>query len=828
MACFPEDYRFRHAWRPYQQRVLEAFDRHLVDRHFHVAAAPGAGKTILGLEAIRRLQRPALVLAPTTAIRDQWLQRLREAFLPADVDPDWISTDLLQPGRLTVSTYQGLHAAQRRLGLPALLRSLQASSVETLALDEAHHLRHQWWQCLVALKAGLTSPWLIALTATPPFDVPQAEWNRYIQLCGPLDEEVSVPELVKAGNLCPHQDFIYFSTATADESEALQRFDRAVRILLDGLVLDRELVELLARHPLAAAPDQHVDTLAQRGDFALALALFLHETAPERCRALLHCLGLVDLSLPGFGLDWAELLFNGLLFGREPMLPADAGPLTQLTRQLRQIGAIEQRQVYLRAPPHLQRLLEGSRNKCHSVASIIELEARSEPIRLRALVLCDHIREADFPQPGEPAPTFRHVGVVPVFEHLRRLQLPEVRLGVLTGSVIVVPEGALGALQAVAAGLGLGADAVRGSPLWHAPGFHRLAFAQADGGALLAAMTRLFERGDINVLIGTASLLGEGWDAPALNTLILATAVRASMRSNQMRGRAIRVQPAIPDKTATIWHLACLHPRGSGDDPQAPPAGVDLAQLDQRFRSFAGVGMDDPRIETGIERLVLDEGQLRGGDCAALNARMCRLALDRHSIRQAWQAALQDRPGSPQRMLLETRVPLRRVRAAAHFRHALRWERVWLLRWLQSRLLMRRLRRIAEALLEALQRCTLIATPNARVEVGLGELRLSCRIDGASTQEESLFADCLRELFEMPQAPRYLLRQGEASFAVPTPIGINRRQADNLVEAFSRRVGRSQLVYTRNDAGKRALLQARERWIIGRFDAGCDTRLRWR
>src|SRR5690606_13373093 len=102
----------------------------------------------------------------------------------------------------------------------------------------------------------------------------QAEWNRYIELCGPLDAEVSVPELVKAGNLCPHQDYLYFSTPTADERSALDRFDQQVRSLLNALMLERELIELLATHPLVLAPQEHIDRIAQQGDYALALALF--------------------------------------------------------------------------------------------------------------------------------------------------------------------------------------------------------------------------------------------------------------------------------------------------------------------------------------------------------------------------------------------------------------------------------------------------------------------------------------------------------------------------------------------------------------------------
>ena len=53
---------------------------------------------------------------------------------------------------------------------------------------------------------------------------------------------------------------------------------------------------------------------------------------------------------------------------------------------------------------------------------------------------------------------------------------------------------------------------------------------------MVAVVTELFEEGRINALVGTKSLLGEGWDAPCINSLILATYVGSFMLSNQMRG----------------------------------------------------------------------------------------------------------------------------------------------------------------------------------------------------------------------------------------------------------------------------------------------------
>ena len=59
-------------------------------------------------------------------------------------------------------------------------------------------------------------------------------------------------------------------------------------------------------------------------------------------------------------------------------------------------------------------------------------------------------------------------------------------------------------------------------------------------------ISKLFEEGVINIIVGTKSLLGEGWDSPCINTLILASNVGSFMSSNQMRGRAIRKDKTIP------------------------------------------------------------------------------------------------------------------------------------------------------------------------------------------------------------------------------------------------------------------------------------------
>lgn len=111
MEHFPQGIHFKYPWRGYQERVLADLKQYISNGALHVVAPPGSGKTVLGLEVMLRLDTPTLILAPTIAVRNQWVDRFCELFLQTAQMPDWISCDICQPSFLTVSTYQALHAA---------------------------------------------------------------------------------------------------------------------------------------------------------------------------------------------------------------------------------------------------------------------------------------------------------------------------------------------------------------------------------------------------------------------------------------------------------------------------------------------------------------------------------------------------------------------------------------------------------------------------------------------------------------------------------------------------------------------------------------------
>jgi superfamily II DNA or RNA helicase len=106
---FFSDLRFRYPFRRYQQMVLDVLGGDAGDDHkLHVVAPPGAGKTIVGLELIRRFGRPAVVFCPTTTIQQQWQEKV-EMFT---ADPAWIdehtSLDAKTLAEINVLTYQVL------------------------------------------------------------------------------------------------------------------------------------------------------------------------------------------------------------------------------------------------------------------------------------------------------------------------------------------------------------------------------------------------------------------------------------------------------------------------------------------------------------------------------------------------------------------------------------------------------------------------------------------------------------------------------------------------------------------------------------------------
>lgn len=889
---------FQKQWREYQSRLLNNLDRYLDNKRLHLVAAPGSGKTVLGLEVIRRISQPTLVLAPTITIRDQWVDRLVDLFLPPGLGkPEWVSTELKKPAFLTVATYQALHAAysgepeepsfteaddsgalknnfdlhqngedsnhaHRQQPIPECLAAIQFHAV---VLDEAHHLRTEWWKTLTSFVEQLDTPTIVALTATPPYDVSPFEWQRYEELCGPVDAEVSVPELMQQGDLCPHQDFVCFSTPDENELKIISDFRASVEKFVSRLKSNAAFNGALRLHPWLSAPGQHTEEILDDPEYLSGMVVYLHAIGDRVAPAVTGALGLSHKRIPELNLEWLEILLSHCLYGDSKNFKESESILKDIRHELLGIGAIERRRVTLRSPSDHLKLLTTSITKLKSVEKIVQLESQALGSTLRCVVLTDFIRKAELPLSVEEAGVFEEIGIVPIFESLRIAAQANVLPGVLSGSLIIVPRSAEPMVRQSATVLGIDPQDLLISPMAHDPAFSRVEIRGEYYQGSVRLITSVFEQGGITVLIGTKSLLGEGWDAPCINTLVLASFAGSFILSNQMRGRAIRLDSAQPHKTANIWHLVCVEPGLFG-----PGADYDL--LVRRCSAFVGVSATAAVIENGIERLGFGHPPFSREQITRINTQTCKRALDRAGLQQQWQDAL--KAGSIQQMTHGLKAPEESLprgfmiantiaallvqsvfvfftvleyfgRALSRVRHghdflnvalsligiaaivSLPWSLLALWRFVRHGSPDGSIRQIGRVILDALEY-------EGSIDRHKGDFRVYadrnqdgtvfCWIGGGTGKEQAIFLRALRETLGPLDNPRYILARGkiwrffrEDYFAVPDVLARRKEFAEVFTQRWNRLVGPVQLVFTRTPEGRKLLLHARNHSLSGAF-----------
>ena len=133
---------FKWTFRDYQQRVLDNSKRFIEDGKVNIVAAPGSGKTILGLEMIKRLGKPCLIFSPTTTIRQQWGERFEEAFLPeGEKIEDYVSFDLNKIKLMNSITYQALYSAMDKVKVESEEESIDYSNIDLFSLMKEKNIK---------------------------------------------------------------------------------------------------------------------------------------------------------------------------------------------------------------------------------------------------------------------------------------------------------------------------------------------------------------------------------------------------------------------------------------------------------------------------------------------------------------------------------------------------------------------------------------------------------------------------------------------------------------------------------------------------------------
>ncbi len=870
--------KFQGNWRSYQKRVLDEAEAYLEDGKVHVVAAPGAGKTTLGIELIRRTGRPCLILSPRIVIRQQWLERIESSFLVNPLSADCLSNDIHRPGLVTSLTYQTLFTAMnQKTELEedgdgayreqmdfrdfSFVEKVKEAGIGTICLDECHHLKNEWWKALEAFMAQMEGAVVIALTATPPYDSTPAQWERYINMCGQIDAEITIPELVKEGSLCPHQDYVLFNWPDREEEKKIRLFRGEAAAMFESLMADGELKSAVASHGGLMDYEGSFDRMLDNPGYLSALLIYCQAEGIPFSGKWLEVLTVKRL--PKMSEAWMEKLLQGLLFDDAESFFCPAGYREELIRRLKAAGLIEKKKVGFLVNDKIEKMLINSRGKLESIRQIAGLEYQSLKERLRLLILTDYIRGEYRSAVGDGEKEIRSIGVLPVFELLRREER-DWRLGVLCGSLIVIPRGAL---DAFALESGIPAEKLLSScrPFTDREG-RDLGYLEVEAAGRLSlytqVMTALFEAGWIQILVGTKSLLGEGWDAPCINSLILASFVGSYVLGNQMRGRAIRTFEKDPDKVSNIWHLVCLPGPEERKEKQlagvpGPELSEDFHTLERRMDGILGLSYDGSTIENGTERLTIIKPPYTRKHIAEINGEMAARSADRETVARQWTEAVSVyekmdtadqcaagrealKPGmafinalAVQLLLIAVEV----LNILGNLSPGSLSGRGWLF-WLLTaaaalgtvfwggRILrfltpQRYFDAIGKRMLSVLREAGEITSECVvKTEEADGYL-FAAWLKGGTDREKTVFADALSQMLSPVDNQRYLLCQGRGRFprhfyCVPRLFSDSKEKAEAFLKGMQPCIGKYRLVYTRNPEGRKILLKGRARAFANR------------
>ena len=712
-------------------------------------------------------------------------------------------------------------------GARARLDALVTAGVATIVLDECHHLKAHWAIVVHYLvrrlkRAGL-SPTLIGLTATEPSGEDRSA-RRYRALLDDVDAEVPVPAVIRAGHLAPCRQLAWFTLPSTEETTFLATAGEELHHRVGELLLSPDgidyLLEVVAppisstapgggsgSGPLpriAGADDHHVSATAKPPEedelvrrivagfdadplLAASAAALLRKTGNYRGTALSTRVVPLLPELDLLDLDDELRLLGRYAHDRLLAAPERRRDWESTRELLRGFGLYLTDSGIRAGRSPVDTITAASRAKDTAVVDILRHELDSIGERLRAVVVTDAAEHSaphraldvlgPASRPGPAGGAARCMSTLLSDADLRSLHPV-----LLTSSRLSLASGDTSLLDRLRRSTGLALPATDDGWMLSVTG-------QGVGSAgLVLAVSELVTAGEVRLVVGTRGLLGEGWDCPAVNTLIDLTAATTSASTQQLRGRTMRLDPGWVDKVAHNWSVTCLlpsHPRLRSNP--------DLNRLRRKAEHlWSLVRIDDPAsapvsasgepggapvVETGldamlppVQRRLLDK--LGDGaapeDIDALNS-VTLAGLDRQVESRRWlaQAPAADRVSRRGRgRVLEaveiTSAPalLRRGSPTAFWSAAAR---------AVLDVALSRYDLTADGDSSDGPRPDLVVRESPTDSFGGSRPRVLIGLDGVGTRQSARFADILTELLSSPgRRPRFILEAATATLAQGT------------------------------------------------------------
>lgn len=873
-----------------QREILDLVNRDKKDeKKLYVVSPPGSGKTITGLMIAVEMNVPTLVLAPNTAIQEQWVQKTR-FFIGADDAPIASSAheDRLP---ITVLTYQSLartrdiaegdrarlldawqaeleeageSAANARAWLRdyeernpdrfwaslyrrwkgerlqgraegdviseealALMRSFRDRGVGLVIFDECHHLLGYWAQMALKLVEVLEHPRILGLTATPPSadKLTDREVELHHELLHDIDFMLPTPAVVKDGHLAPYQDLAYFTRPAREEMAFVRGCSSALSDVLaqverfEGTTLSAWLAGELE----GIGRTQVAGEWRRRPVFLGAAVRYLKERGlPVRADLAALADGPLELA------ERADLVGR---YAVRCLLVSGSGTdrrqYDDLSRAFRPLGFQLTEKGLRRCQSTVGRLLALSEAKMSALVSVLthELGVGTD---VRALVITDFERSsATIAKEVSALLTEESGGAVAAMRALTSHEATDMLDPILvTGNTVLVDDDLLPVFEREA-GAWLRRRGLAIELTAHPEtGFYRVT---GRGGGwntrnYVAMITELFERGVTRCLVGTRGLLGEGWDSLRVNTLIDLTTAATDMTVNQLRGRAIRLDPTVPRKVANIWDIVCLAPefeRGLSDYKRFARKHAGYYGLCDDGAVEYGLGHIHPGLtETGPEDVALN--------AHVFNAEMLERSRDRDRIYDAWRVGepYENSEWASLELKLEKQLGNRAVQGGLGSMKGYE---------LSAN---EQLRNICMAVLEGLRKLGLLRDAKTALDVHeRADRYFRIFLDSSDPADMDLFSRCVSELFQPIGEQRYMIpryeqvlhdtwlsrlmprvletyfRRKENRIAVYHPLPAcfadAKAHAERFSDAWNRHVSPGRAVFTKRGKGEELVVQAK-------------------
>ena len=412
--------------------------------------------------------------------------------------------------------------------IKSYFEELKKNNIKCIVVDEAHHLTSWWSKVLYFLWEELEKPFIIGLTATPPFD--NADFftldENYLNLLWEVDYYVPTPAVVKSWRLAPYNDLVYFVNPDQDLENNMKKNDE----ILNKYILENK--EHITNFIFEILKEDYDKLLKNSSSILWNYLRFIHAYS---------------------SLDISEFAFDETVFKEVTLEDISKSIWKYLSvnyikniekeyfTEVEEVKSIFYNLWYIwrannfykfRTP--LEMSLIYSKSKINWVNKIIEIEKNNQKNDLKLAIITDFLEEWE-----NNYLNCKYL-LIEVNKQFRELK-----------PILV-------------------------SWQWIWKINEKEEFEELNIDILEA--TKIIENWESKIIIWTRWILWEWWDCPKLNTLIDLTWVSAYMSVNQIRWRAIRLDLDNSKKVANIYDIICLW--------SWYKANIDFERVKRKYENF--------------------------------------------------------------------------------------------------------------------------------------------------------------------------------------------------------------------------------------------------